>query len=69
MRDHVQEAQKRFGRLDILVNNAGISHPKGPMLNVTEEFFDRLYAVNLKSIYHSAVHCVPVFRRQNRARG
>jgi 3-oxoacyl-[acyl-carrier protein] reductase len=47
-----------------MVNNAGISHPNGPMLNVTEEFFDRLFAVNVKSIYLSAVHCVPIFRQQ-----
>lgn len=53
-----------FGRIDIMVNNAGMSHRNQPMLEVTEEFFDRLYAVNVKSIYLSAVHCVPVFRRQ-----
>ena len=64
MRDLIQAAQKHFGRIDIMVNNAGISHPNGPMLNVTEEFFDRLFAVNVKSIYLSAMHCVPVFRRQ-----
>ena len=34
------------------------------MLNVTEEQFDRLYQVNVKSLYLAAVHCVPVFRRQ-----
>lgn len=66
MRDLVQATLQRFGRIDIMVNNAGMSHPNGPMLDVTEEFFDRLYAVNVKSIYLSAVHCVPVFRRQRR---
>jgi 3-oxoacyl-[acyl-carrier protein] reductase len=66
MRDLIKSALDRFGQIDIMVNNAGISHPNGPMLNVTEEFFDRLYAVNVKSIYLSAVHCVPVFRQQKR---
>ena len=66
MRDLVRAALDRFGQIDIMVNNAGISHPNGPMLNVSEEFFDRLYAVNVKSIYLSAVHCVPVFRAQKR---
>ncbi|MBP9912639.1 MAG: glucose 1-dehydrogenase [Opitutaceae bacterium] len=60
----VQAALTRFGRIDVMVNNAGMSHPNQPMLEVTEEFFDRLYAVNVKSLYHAAVHCVPVFRRQ-----
>lgn len=60
----VAAALARFGRLDVMVNNAGISHANQPMLNVTEEFFDRLFQVNVKSIYLSAVHCVPVFRKQ-----
>ncbi len=60
----VKAALARFGRIDVMVNNAGMSHPNQPMLNVTEEFFDRLYQVNVKSIYLSAVHCVPVFRKQ-----
>jgi 3-oxoacyl-[acyl-carrier protein] reductase len=64
MRDLVQAAREKFGRVDIMVNNAGISHPNGPMLNVSEESFDRLFAVNVKSIYLSAVHCVPLFRQQ-----
>ncbi len=60
----VAAAVERFGRLDVMVNNAGISHPNQPMLQVSEAQFDRLYQVNVKSIYLSAVHCVPVFRRQ-----
>lgn len=60
----VARAVDVFGRLDVMVNNAGMSHPNQPMLEVSEEFFDRLYAVNVKSLYLAAVHCVPVFRRQ-----
>ncbi len=60
----VATALHHYGRLDLMVNNAGISHANQPMLNVTEEQFDRLFQVNVKSIYLSAVHCVPVFRRQ-----
>jgi 3-oxoacyl-[acyl-carrier protein] reductase len=66
MRDLMSAALNRFGQIDVMVNNAGISHPNGPMLDVSEEFFDRLYAVNVKSLYLSAVHCVPVFRKQKR---
>lgn len=63
MKAAVERAVTLFGRLDIMVNNAGMSHPNQPMLEVSEELFDRLYDVNVKSLYHSAIHCVPVFRR------
>jgi 3-oxoacyl-[acyl-carrier protein] reductase len=42
---------KAFGRLDIVVNNAGWTHRNKPMLDVTEAEFDRIYNVNVKSIY------------------
>lgn len=64
MKNLVECTLTRFDRLDVIVNNAGMSHVNQPMLAVSEEFFDRLYAVNVKSIYHAAVQCVPVFRRQ-----
>lgn len=60
----VATAVREFGRLDVMVNNAGISHPNQPMLEVTEAQFDRIFQVNVKSIYLAAVHCVPVFRAQ-----
>jgi 3-oxoacyl-[acyl-carrier protein] reductase len=55
-----------FGRLDILVNNAGISHDNQPLTAVDEATYDRVFAVNVKSIYWSAQHAIPVFRRQGR---
>lgn len=50
--------------LAIVVNNAGWTHRKKPYLEVTEEEFERVYAVNVKSVYLSAMHAVPVFRRR-----
>lgn len=48
-----------FGNLDILVNNAGISHQPMPMEDVSEEEFDRVFAVNAKSVFLTARHIVP----------
>jgi 3-oxoacyl-[acyl-carrier protein] reductase len=53
-----------FGVLHIVVNNAGTTHRNQPLLGVTEEEFDRVYAVNVKSLFHSAKHCVPYFRQR-----
>ena len=60
----VHNAVDHFGRLDVLVNNAGTTHKNGPLLDVDEATFDRIYAVNVKSIYLATLHSVPVFRRQ-----
>ncbi len=58
----VQAAQDFGGRLDAVVNNAGWTHRNRPMLEVSEVEFDKVYAVNMKSIYWSAVHAVPALR-------
>jgi 3-oxoacyl-[acyl-carrier protein] reductase len=60
----VDEATSAFGRLDVVVNNAGISHRNTSMVEVDEASFDRVFAVNVKSIYWSAIAALPVFRRQ-----
>ena len=52
-----------FGGLDILVNNAGVTHKNQSLMTVTEDDFDRIYAVNVKSIYLTAMHIVPHFRQ------
>lgn len=62
----VDAAVSSFGGLDIVVNNAGTTHRNGPMLDVDPETFDRIYAVNVKSIYWMAQSAVPVLRRQGR---
>lgn len=57
---------ERLGGLDIVVNNAGTTHRNRPMLEVDEAMFDRIYAVNVKSLYWMAQAAVPVFRAQGR---
>ena len=60
----VQAAMDAYGRLDIVVNNAGTTHRNQPMLQVDEASFDRIYAVNVKSLFHTAHHAVPIFEKQ-----
>ena len=54
----------QFGCLDIVVNNAGTTHPNKPAGEVTEAEFDRLYQVNVKSLFHMNRHVTPLFRQQ-----
>ncbi len=58
----MEAAATRFGGLDIVVNNAGWTHRNKPCLEVSEQEFERVFAVNVKSIYLAAVHAVPLFR-------
>jgi 3-oxoacyl-[acyl-carrier protein] reductase len=60
----VQLATKTFGRIDIVVNNAGWTHRNKPLLEVTEQEFDRILAINVKSIFHMVQAVVPVMSRQ-----
>ena len=60
----VEETLEAFGRLDVVVNNAGITHRNQPLLEVDEATYDRVFAVNVKSIYWSVQHALPVLRRQ-----
>jgi 3-oxoacyl-[acyl-carrier protein] reductase len=55
-----------FGRLDILVNNAGVSHQPAALDDISEADFDRVLAVNVKSVYLTARHLVP-HMKANRA--
>jgi NAD(P)-dependent dehydrogenase (short-subunit alcohol dehydrogenase family) len=54
----------QFGRLDIVVNNAGTTHPNKSAGEVTEAEFDRLYQVNVKSLFHMNRLVTPIFRQQ-----
>ena len=60
----IETATGAFGRLDVLVNNAGVSHWNQKLTEVSEADFDRVYAVNVKSLYWAAKHAVPVMAAQ-----
>lgn len=55
-------ATAAFGTLDILVNNAGVTHLPTPLEDVTEDDFDRVFNVNMKSVYLTARAFVPAMK-------
>lgn len=57
-----QAARSAWGRIDILINNAGTTHLPAFMEEVSEEDFDRVFAVNAKSVYLTARHIVPTMK-------
>jgi 3-oxoacyl-[acyl-carrier protein] reductase len=59
----VNLVDERFGRIDIVVNNAGVMLGLFPVEKLTEEIWDRHYAVNVKSIFLTAKYAVPIMRR------
>ena len=60
----VRFALERCGDLHVVVNNAGTTHRNQPMLDVSEAEFDRIYQVNVKSLFLTARHAVPHFREK-----
>ncbi len=64
--DSVEEmaeaVRSQWDQVDILVNNAGITHLPKLMEEVTEEEFDRVFAVNAKSVYLTARSFVPMMK-------
>ena len=60
----VQACVAAFGVPDIVVNNAGTTHRNQPMLDVDEATFDRVFNVNVKSIFHMTRAVVPLMRQR-----
>ena len=62
--DMIETAIRKMGHVDIMVNNAGVTHLPGPLEDITEDDFDRVFAVNCKSVYLSARSLVPHFKHR-----
>ena len=62
----IEACVARFGRLDILHNNVGISVEGGdaPITEIETEAFDRIVAVNLRSVVYACKHTLPIMRAQ-----
>jgi 3-oxoacyl-[acyl-carrier protein] reductase len=60
------QAQAALGPIDVLVNNAGVGHTPQPLEELAEADFDRIFAVNVKSVYLTARHLVPAMKQAGR---
>jgi 3-oxoacyl-[acyl-carrier protein] reductase len=54
---------KAFGKVDILVNNAGVTHVNKPLMEIGEDEFDRVFAVNVKGVFLGIQAVVPQMRK------
>lgn len=60
----VRATVEAFGTIDIVVNNAGTTHLNKPMLEISEDEFDRVFAVNVKGVFLFSQAVVPLFRQR-----
>ncbi len=59
----VKAAKNKFGKIDILFNNAGIGLAGSPIENIEESWWDRIYAVNVKSIFLGVKYAMPEMKK------
>jgi NAD(P)-dependent dehydrogenase (short-subunit alcohol dehydrogenase family) len=59
----IEMAAQAYGRLDILFNNAGINL-RAPLLEMTEDQWDRMLNINLKSVFLGCKYAIPVMAKQ-----
>jgi len=62
--DCARQVQELIGSLDILVNNAGVTHLPAELDQISEDDFDRVIAVNAKSVFLMAKHFVPSMKER-----
>ena len=62
----VAKTIQHFGTVDIVVNNAGYTHRNQPLLGVDEATFDRIFAINVKSIYYMTFAVLPLMRKNRK---
>jgi 3alpha(or 20beta)-hydroxysteroid dehydrogenase len=64
VRGYVAEAVEAFGRIDVFFNNAGIIGSIGPLVELSEDDFDRVMAINARGVFLGLRHVLPVMVQQ-----
>tara|TARA_B100000686_G_scaffold93040_2_gene99452 strand:+ start:927 stop:1688 length:762 start_codon:yes stop_codon:yes gene_type:complete len=60
----MDRATEAFGKLDILIQNAAIGMKAKPLVETSEDEFDSLFKINVRSVYLGAIHVFPIFKKQ-----
>lgn len=63
----IDKTKDHFGKLDILINNAGITDPRG-FETISEDNWDRMINMNLKSVYNCTYYAIPLLKNSGRGR-
>ena len=64
MKSLVDRTIEKFATIDVIINNAGITHPIIPIEEIEESLWDKMYAINIKSIYLMAKYAGPYIKKQ-----
>ena len=62
----IDAVAEKFGKIDILVNNAGITGPDVTTEEITEEDWDRMFKINVKSVLFMTKHTIPYMRKNGK---
>ena len=66
VKEIIQKTVKNFKKIDVLVNNAGIDPGSAPVVDITDEMWDKALAVNLKSVFYFCRGIVPIMKKSGK---